>query len=150
MSCHSIYVHPSGFHPSSAYFADPKSHPYCRANLNAVGITSDKPKVGGGNGSAHVYHSYFAREGFAGACYMTPKMFQDFLKYLARSSLTITANVLSIHERDRNVYEARHCHVFFKTDADIFVFKSYLADAPDNLKIRQSNAIIEPYLYRFR
>jgi len=125
------------------------THPLYPSTVNGVGIVSEKPKLGRGNGGRHVYHSHFASIGYAGACYMTRHLFMDFVEYLIRRDLTTAGNCLYISEKNDNVYEARNYHMFFKTDADIFVFKSYLTDAPDKLKIRQGNAIIEPYLYRF-
>ena len=135
MGCFEVYTR-SGFERS-------------RESLHSIGVTSVKPKLGRGRGGAHGYHTYFRHAGYSAACYMTAQMFVDFVAYCKQSDLQIDANVLGIKDPRDNVYEARNYHMFFRTDADAFVFKSYLSGAPDKLKIRTGTAIVEPYLYSF-
>lgn len=99
-----------------------------------LGLESVLPKVGPGNGSAHAHYWHMHRvEKYVGAAKGTKDQLLAVLKAVQAAEQKVYGNVFWIRDSDDNPNRANNYHLFFKDEASLFVFKTFMHEQPPEI-----------------
>jgi hypothetical protein len=105
-------------------------HPFCfdGSPYASTGVTFDKPRLGRGHGREQHYIRWHKKNDYIGYGLIGHQAMKFVLAQLKASNVTMHCNVLYI--RDIAVWnenDRRYIYAFIRSDADFFVFRSFLS-----------------------
>ena len=110
------------------------------------GMVSDKPKLGRGNGSSHFYCNHFKKNGYSGYAHMAHHLFRYIVDQANHRDITLAVNILYMRDSKANISESRNYYMFFKDSGTAFIVKSFISEAPSEIKTNYGRFIDKPFM----
>ena len=108
------------------------------------GMVSDKPNLGRGNGSSHSYCNYFKKNGYSGYVFMAHHLFRYIVDQANDRDITLAVNILYMREPKANISDKRNYYMFFEDSGTAFIVKSFISEAPSEIKTNHVLSIKRP------